>query len=566
MRNLTATALLSLLATASGNSSDAAAGRPTVQLAAGTVTGTIDPTTPSVRQFLGIPYAQPPLGALRFSPPQAPASPHGDVDATAMPPSCVQYLSSKAGFYTREVLEFNLRGLDVTGPVSEDCLTVSVWTPESARPGADLPVLIYVYGGGFQTGGVDVPYQLPPRWVERTRSHVVVVMNYRLGIFGFPSAAGLDAAGQNLGLLDQRLAVEWARDNIAAFGGDPRRMGLWGQSAGSMSVGAYAFVYAEDPIVNSFMMDSGTELSVAFTEPLHSNFTFVAGKVGCGGLQAGEELECMRKVPAADIATFLKEYADSGSQPAYSFWPVVDDKFVFGDYGKLYQEGKLAKIVCVLLTVGFVSVEQVLTNQLGLVAGHNRHQCAGRQPLCSLRPRQRRSRSRRRHPALSVLLSCIQDQPVSGTLQPTTRAPSRCTNHKRTDNRQDGFVPSQTNKTKPRKPSNRIQANAPTFRYEYFGNFTNVSPKPWMGAYHSGELPMLFGTHGDFRGDSTQLERDTSAAMQDAWLALVRDGAAGVEALGWPAFAGVDGGDVVQQFGNGVASKSGDAKGWEARC
>ncbi|KAL5933557.1 hypothetical protein ACKVV7_005493 [Pyricularia oryzae] len=501
MRNLTATALLSLLATASGNSSDAAAGRPTVQLAAGTVTGTIDPTTPSVRQFLGIPYAQPPLGALRFSPPQAPASPHGDVDATAMPPSCVQYLSSKAGFYTREVLEFNLRGLDVTGPVSEDCLTVSVWTPESARPGADLPVLIYVYGGGFQTGGVDVPYQLPPRWVERTRSHVVVVMNYRLGIFGFPSAAGLDAAGQNLGLLDQRLAVEWARDNIAAFGGDPRRMGLWGQSAGSMSVGAYAFAYAEDPIVNSFMMDSGTELSVAFTEPLHSNFTFVAGKVGCGGLQAGEELECMRKVPAADIATFLKEYADSGSQPAYSFWPVVDDRFVFGDYGKLYQEGKLAKIPAIIGT----------NAQDG-------------NPFAPYDP------------------DSVDQEVADATLLSLFFCPAFKTS------------------------LNRIQANAPTFRYEYFGNFTNVSPKPWMGAYHSGELPMLFGTHGDFRGDSTQLERDTSAAMQDAWLALVRDGAAGVEALGWPAFAGVDGGDVVQQFGNGVASKSGDAKGWEARC
>ncbi|TLS28031.1 hypothetical protein PpBr36_02021 [Pyricularia pennisetigena] len=501
MHNLTATALFSLLATAatpaSCNSSDAATGRPIVQLAGGTVTGTIDPSTPSVRQFLGIPYAQPPLGPLRFSPPQRPTSPLGDVDATAMPPSCMQHLSSDAGFYTREVLEFNLRGLNVTGPVSEDCLTVSVWTPESAGAGADLPVLIYVYGGGFQTGGVDVPYQLPPRWVERTRSHVVVVMNYRLNIFGFPSAAGLDATGQNLGLLDQRLAVEWARDNVAAFGGDPKRMGLWGQSAGSMSVGAYAFAYAEDPIVNSFMMNSATELSNNFTQPLHSNFTFVAGRVGCGGLKAAEELECMRKVPAGEIASLLKEYADSGSTPGYRFWPVVDDKFVFGDYGKLYREGKVARIPAII--------------------GSN---AQDGNPFAPYNPD-------------GVDQTAADAAKLSLFFCPAFKT-----------------------------SLNRIRANVPTFRYEYFGNFSNVSPKPWMGAYHSGELPMLFGTHGDFRGESTQLECDTSAVMQDAWLALVRDGVAGVEALGWPVY----GGNVVQQFGNGVASRSGDAKEWEARC
>ncbi|TLD08891.1 uncharacterized protein PgNI_07815 [Pyricularia grisea] len=504
MRNLTATALLSFFATPASSNSSAgvAVGRPTVQLGGGTtITGTIDPSTPSVRQFLGIPYAQPPLGSLRFSAPRALTSPQGDVDATSVPPSCMQYLSSNAGFYTREVLQFNLGGLNVTGPVSEDCLTLSVWTPESAKAGADLPVMIYVYGGGFQTGGVDVPYQLPPKWVERTGSHVVVVMNYRLNVFGFPSAAGLNATEQNLGLLDQRLAVEWARDNIAAFGGDPKRMGLWGQSAGSISVGVYAFAYAEDPVVNSFMMDSGTELTDLFAEPLPSNFTFVAGKVGCGGLQAGEEVECMRKVPAEDIATFLQDYDDSGSQPGTRFWPVKDGKSVFGDYGKLYQEGKIAKIPAII--------------------GSN---AQDGNPFAPYDP------------------NGVDQEAADATKLSLFFCPAF------------------------KSSVNRVQAKIPVFRYEYFGNFTNVSPKSWMGAYHSAELPMLFGTHGDFRGESTQLERDTSAAMQDAWLALVRDGVAGVEALGWPAFGGVDGGDFVQQFGNGVASKTGDTKDWEARC
>lgn len=88
-------------------------------------------------------------------------------------------------------------------------------------------------GGGFQTNGILVPGQLPPSWVSRTQSHVVVTINYRMNILGFPDAGGIQ--DQNVGLLDQRLALEWVRDNIAYFGGDPSRIMIWGQSVSTVS-------------------------------------------------------------------------------------------------------------------------------------------------------------------------------------------------------------------------------------------------------------------------------------------------------------------------------------------
>ena len=305
--------------------------------------GTVDEDTPGVRQFLGVPFAKPPLGDLRFSPPQPAELPH-ELDATALPPSCMQYLSDIPGLYTRDVLGFNLQGLNKTGSVSEDCLSLGVWTPLDVEEDAALPVLVFVYGGAFKNGGIDVPYQLPPQWVQRTQEHIVVTFNYRVNIFGFPAAAGLDE--QNLGFLDQRLAVEWVRDNIAKFGGDPARIVLWGQSAGAVAVGMFSYAYDQDPIVKGLIMDSGTEYMPTVNKLTYSNFSFVAENVGCGDhLSPRDELACMRKTPADKIESFLHSYGDSNAAPAVSFLPTVDDRIVFANYTQRASAGKIAKIV-----------------------------------------------------------------------------------------------------------------------------------------------------------------------------------------------------------------------------
>ena len=138
----------------------------TVQTTSGSVHGKIDPAQPNVRQFLGIPFAQPPLGDLRWEPPQCLSQPDAKIEATEIGPSCIQYFNTNSSsVYRNQVLEYNLQGLNRTGEISEDCLKLSVWTPTqdyghkgrdegrgwggNSGKGKGLPVLIYFYGGGF---------------------------------------------------------------------------------------------------------------------------------------------------------------------------------------------------------------------------------------------------------------------------------------------------------------------------------------------------------------------------------------------------------------------------------
>lgn len=158
---------------------------PTVQLDNGLqLQGRVAPNASTVVEFLGVPFAQPPLADLRWMPPQeyqlssSSSSSNGSssvFDATVMPPSCWQYISRHPGILRTDAPEFMIG----KAGMSEDCLKVSVWAPAGALEAeggeGGLPVLIWFYGGGFATGGIDVPYQYPVRWVERSQSHIVVV-------------------------------------------------------------------------------------------------------------------------------------------------------------------------------------------------------------------------------------------------------------------------------------------------------------------------------------------------------------------------------------------------------
>ena len=486
---------------------------PTVHTTSGTIKGTVSKDQPNVRQFLGVPFAQPPLGALRWEPPQElpKSAASGTVSATKLPPSCPQYLTTIGNsVYKNDVLEFNLQGLNVTGSTSEDCLTLSVWTPVIANSKGHasktklLPVLVFIYGGAFVNGGQDVPYQLPPQWVQRTQDHVVVSFNYRLNIFGYPNAASLSE--QNLGLLDQRQAVKWLERNIAAFGGDPSRMILWGQSAGAASADFYNYAFYSDPVVKGLVMDSGTALLPIFSADFsHSNFSFVASKVGCPGLssQPQGELACMRTVPATTIESFLQQYQDNGTSPSISFVPVPDERRIFSNYTARALQGKLAKLPAIIGTNaqdGVILAPYPVTNP---DAGPNQTLVAQ---------------------GLLNTFVC----PATETIRL------------------------------------RNQNNLTTFRYLYAGNFSNIAPRKWMGAYHSAELPMLFGTFDNFRGTGPPFENQTSAAMQDAWVAFARSGSSGLKKTGWQPYQ--LGGSDVREFGAGTAVMDSSVANLEAQC
>jgi carboxylesterase type B len=245
----------------------------------------------------------------------------------------MQYPVNGLSITNNDVLELNLGGLNgTTGPISEDCLSLSIWAPRG-KPADALPVIMFFYGGAFANGGTNVPYQLASQWVERTQQHIVVSFNHRGNIFGYPNAAGLPLKEQNVGLLDQRLAIEWVRDNIAAFGGDPKRIGLWGESSGGVAIAYYSYSFREDPIVNSLIMNSGNEfIDVLTRDPTHANFTYVASQLGCGNLTPKEELSCMREVDAFKITDFMQTYFETGTAPILTFSPIIDHHTVFEDY------------------------------------------------------------------------------------------------------------------------------------------------------------------------------------------------------------------------------------------
>ncbi|KAK4235385.1 acetylcholinesterase [Achaetomium macrosporum] len=488
------TAFISAASLVSATHARSGHGDLTVKTKLGLIHGTVDSATPAVRQFLGIPYALPPVNHLRFAPPQ-PAQPFGELDATEMSPSCMQYASSLPSIFTHEVLELNLGGLNgTTGPISEDCLTLSVWAPRCTTK-RKLPVLIFFYGGAFMNGGSNVPYLLPAQWIQRTQSHIVVSFNHRGDIFGFPNAAGLPQQEQNIGLLDQRLAIEWVRDNIAAFGGDPERIGLWGESSGGVAIAYYSYAYRSDPVANSVIMDSGNEfIDILTRDPAHNNFTFVASHLGCGNLSPAAELACMRRVDAAAIESFIHSYSDAGTTPILTFSPVIDDRTVFETYPP-FNPAPLPALI-----------------------GSNAQDGVAFVP----------------YSPTGIDAALAEEMTMTFFFCPTyASANTRVAAYNGTE---------------------------PVYRYLYSGNFTNVAPKPWLGAYHGAELPLVMGTHGLYRGDSTELEVRTSEAMQDAWLNFVATGGRRMSVEGW------DGDGKVVEFGNGVPARVVDSSELEGRC
>ena len=230
-----------------------------------------------VESFKGIPYAQPPVDQLRLKPPQPLTSGTGHVDATLIPMSCPQFYFS----VDKATFPFNLIGDLLNTPLfqavtfaGEDCLTVNVQRPAGTKAGDKLPVLFWIFGGGFELGAT-AQYDatsLVTESVSQGKPVIIVAVNYRVGGFGFmPGKEILADGSSNLGLLDQRLGLQWVADNIADFGGDPDKVTIWGESAGSISVMDHMMLYDGNnnykgkPLFRGGIMNSG---SVAPADPV----------------------------------------------------------------------------------------------------------------------------------------------------------------------------------------------------------------------------------------------------------------------------------------------------------
>jgi para-nitrobenzyl esterase len=283
-----------------------------VQTAYGPVSAIVASNT---RVFRAVRYAAPPVGELRFAPPRAPEPWLRPL--LTEPTSCPQ-LSAGGAFGV------------------EDCLLLDVWTPRAA-PAEPLPVMVWIHGGGFTAGsGFLASTQLP------ARGAIVVAINYRLGPLGFLAHRALGADSGNAAILDQRFALQWVRDNIAAFGGDPQRVTIFGESAGGSAVCAQLWSPGSAGLFHGAIMQSGAlcgRQSRTLAEG-EAQGERLAMAVGCAG--ESDVLACLRAQPVESLlaALPLRTVLVDGA----SWGPVVDGVVFARDLPAALAAGELAHV------------------------------------------------------------------------------------------------------------------------------------------------------------------------------------------------------------------------------
>ena len=296
---------------------------PTVRIDSGRLSGIRD-AAPGLDEFRGIPFAAPPVGALRWKPPQ-PVAPWKDVRrADHFGPRCMQ----------RPLFSDMVFRSDA---VSEDCLYLNVWMPAGPH-GGKLPVLVYFYGGGF-VGGDGSELRYDGASLAR-RGIVTVTVNYRLDVFGFlalPALAkeSLHHATGNYGLLDQVAALRWVHRNIAAFGGDPARVTIGGESAGSMAVSALMASPLSKGLMQGAIGESGAMLGNLKPRPLD-----LAERQGVAFERhvGADSLAQLRAMPAAKLI------AACGDPGVAEFGPILDGWFLPRSPAAIYEAGEQAHI------------------------------------------------------------------------------------------------------------------------------------------------------------------------------------------------------------------------------
>ncbi len=302
----------------------ARADSPTVKTKQGSLRGKLI-NSGQVAAFLGIPYAMPPVGDLRWRPPQPSAHWRGTRDA------------SRFGAHCYQTHQFTDMIFQDSGP-SENCLFLNVYAPATASPKSRLPVMFWIHGGGYQGGSGSEPRQdgdfLP------TKGVVLVTINYRLGVFGFlatPELAkeGNGAAG-NYGLMDQVAALRWVSDNIAAFGGDPQNLTIFGESAGSYSVSLLMASQSARGLFSKAIGESGGELDVG--GPENPSFQQVEEQEQAWVASLGMTLTHLRMLPPSIIV------AAAQRKDAPRFWPTVDGRFLTQPVAVTYAAGEQAHV------------------------------------------------------------------------------------------------------------------------------------------------------------------------------------------------------------------------------
>lgn len=432
--------------------------------------------------FLGIPYAAPPVGELRWREPQAALPWQGVRDATSFGPVCQQGVPAPWGPYTAEFL--------AAPPMSEDCLTLNVWKPKG--PARNLPVMVYIHGGGFGGGAGSLPIYDGARLAAR--GAVVVTINYRVGVLGFMAHPALTAesplgSSGNYGLLDQITALKWVRANAARFGGDAGNVTVSGESAGAASVADLMVSPMAKGLFDKAIAFSGASMAVD-VPPLSTNEAIgaaLAAKLG------KDSLAGMRAVPAEaliDATRYVPGVASSGPPPL-RFVPNVDGKVVLFD--PIRASGPVASPVP--LITGYNSAEMI--------------------DMAVRTPAQFEAAVRARYGASADRLLALYPHATDEEAVASNALIAR-------DRYMAGLLLWSKERTR--------SAGQPVYAYLYDHAYPMVKGGQSWGAFHSSQLPYVFGNIG--LGDRSWTAADSRVVRQwqDRLLAFMRGAVPG---KGW---------------------------------
>ena len=441
-----------------------------------------------VRAYLGIPYAAPPVGNGRWRGP-APVVEWTNVrSASRFGPSCMQGPNTPFGPWTAEFL--------LLGPVSEDCLYLNVWT--AARVGERRPVLVYVYGGGFSSGSGDVPVYDGAPLAEK--GLVVVNMNYRVGALGFlahPELTAETGGSGNYGLLDQIAALQWVHDNIAAFGGDPQRVLVAGQSAGAMSV----YLLTASPLARGLFqraaIESGPGGLAAMGVATGAGVTRPRADAEKDGLRyatalGAKNLAELRRLPAAKFV---------GGGGGIRFGPIVDGRVIVENPAATFAAGG--------------------QNDVPTITGLNADEGSASPTYGRATAEQFRQQITQRYGDRAPQVLAAYPAATDDEARRAQIASSR-----------DAGVAGLHQLLVERARTARTRA----FAY-YFDHAIPWPDRPQFGAFHTSEVPYVFGTLDKLKRPWTDVDRRLSQTMMAYWTNFATTGdpnGAGVPA--WPAF------------------------------
>ena len=332
---------------------------------------------------------------------------------------------------------------------------------------------------GFTTGGTNSPFYTGKHFAEN-HNVVVVTVNYRINIFGFPGDSNTTS---NIGLRDARLAVEWVRDNIQQFGGDSSKITIVGQSSGGVAVDYWTYSYKQDPIIHAAITHSGNALSFSAIPPdlAQNNWNSVTAAVGC--VDQADVKGCMRKLPwktIEDAASKIKP-APSGNvlRSIPPFYPVPDGELVFSNYADLNTKGEFAPVP--------------------FLFGNNNNEAGFY-----------------RIPAYSRGIVPSQEQVDSFHLESFTCPVAK-------------------------QVKSRYAHGIPSWSYRYLADWENTRLYNGSGAYHGVDLHMMFGASEEVSGlpDSHE-QQQLRNIMQRLWFSFMKDPQEGLLKMGWPSYSAQD--------------------------